>query len=348
MNLTKIDLFRYSIPFIRPLQLLGTCHTHRTGLILQIWDDANQWGWGEIAPFPGLHPETLAEAQNQLIKWMQAPDNTEDSALYPTVRFGVESARWHLNARRHGTSMARWIQPDASSRIYINGLITLSDDIEPKVSDLLSAGYRSIKMKVGQLPLQEDIARVKQVGLCLQGRATLRLDANRAWTFDQAIEFMRGIDPVPVEYIEEPLIDPTLLPKFAKKTAVPVALDESLLNITSLNDIPYLDTAAVIIIKPSVVGGIAKTLDFFRIARDRGIQVVISSAFHTSVGLAAEANLAACLQTNIPMGLDTSKWLQTDVLLARFISNQGCLDLANINCYNLLNLDVLEEISCRN
>ncbi len=107
---------------------------------------------------------------------------------------------------------------------------------------------------------------------------------------------------------------------------MPIALDETLPE-TDFTTLSLPNGIVALILKPSVLGGIEKTMQFATYAQNSGIKAVISSAFQSGIGLAAAANLAACMnQQDVPAGLDTYKWLAEDVLAERFTTKDGCVD----------------------
>ncbi len=180
-----------------------------------------------------------------------------------------------------------------------------------------SAGYAAVKLKVGRRPVEEDVELVRAVKEELGDTVVLRLDANRAWSLEEAERFVRGVAGLPFEFIEEPLADPAQLPVLVRETGVRVALDESLAGMQpgALEAHSYARAA---VIKPTLVGGLSRTLRFAKRATLLGMKPVISSAYETGVGTAALAALAAGVGgEEVPAGLDTYRQLAGDVLRPR-------------------------------
>jgi O-succinylbenzoate synthase len=179
------------------------------------------------------------------------------------------------------------------------------------------AGYETVKLKVGGRSVEEDIGLVCALVGVLGDGVSLRLDANRAWEFEQAMEFARGVAGVRFEYVEEPLADPAQLPVLVRETGVPVALDESLAGMQpgALEGHSYARAA---VLKPTLVGGLSLTLRFAKRATLLGMEPVISSAYETGVGTTALVALAAGVGGGtVPAGLDTYRRLAGDVLRPR-------------------------------
>ena len=100
MTFFRWKLYHYSLPLTEPLSLLGHEMRVRTGLILRLHveDDRNpvdnNFGEGEIAPLPGMHLETLSEAEIQIQNYLSGNfHNTSRSAnLFGSVNFGLDMA----------------------------------------------------------------------------------------------------------------------------------------------------------------------------------------------------------------------------------------------------------------
>jgi o-succinylbenzoate synthase len=175
-----------------------------------------------------------------------------------------------------------------------------------------------VKLKVGGRAVEEDVELVRALNEELDDTVALRLDANRAWSLEEAERFVLSTSGLRFEYVEEPLADPAHLPSFATTCGVPVALDESLVGMEpeALEDHGY---ARAVVLKPTLLGGISRTLRFADVASRLGTKPVISSAYETGVGTAALISLAAVHTggEGIPAGLDTYRRLAKDVLRPR-------------------------------
>lgn len=341
MKITDIDVFRYTLPLVKPLLMPGQTLAEREGLIIRIGDEFGHTGLGEIAPFPGLHSEDLPAAREQMpgirdvLAGRTLPENLHQLnggfekwlgryRLFPSVQFGIESAVLGLLANAAGKPLCALLCPKYRRRISLNGLLTGSKpEVIAQARHLVREGYRALKLKVGRGSIENDIDMVREVRALLPEAVSLRLDANRAWSLENAVMFGKALSGCEIEYIEEPLENPEGLEKFYLATRMPFAFDESFAQ-TSPDKIQSIKGLAAFILKPGMLGGLERTMQFARIAEKFGLISVISSAFHSGVGLAAEVCLAACLnQSDIPMGFDTYQWLQEDVLIERFKVTNG-------------------------
>jgi len=328
MKLAGFDLFRFSLPLRRPLMLGDTTLHRREGLLLRLSGDDGAEGWGESAPLPGFSRESLHQAivQMRLLAWSMIGREVTDDwtdrdgavgreleriAPAPSVRFGLELAVWNLCATRSGKS---WPELSAGQRwVPVNGLLSGSwNEVLEEARRMENAGYGAVKLKVGARTVAEDVRLVRKLVKELDDAISLRLDANRAWGYEQAAEFLRGAPRF--EYLEEPLADPAGLPRLVREFGAPVGLDESLVGMEPevLEEHRY---ARAVVLKPTLLGGISNTLRMAERALRLGMVPVVSSAYESGVGTAALVALAAGIGEHpVLAGLDTYRALADDVL----------------------------------
>jgi len=326
MKLARFDLYRYKLPFSQPLTLKGNTLRHREGFLLRLSGDDGSVGWGETAPLPGFSDESPDQAAEQL-RWLagsmigrEATDDwvgpygefaRELEGIAPSVRFGFELAIWNLYGVSFGRPLQELVKPSPRAVVPVNGLLSgPPSEILEQARHLRDAGYLSVKLKVGARTVAEDATLVRALGEELGAGISLRLDANRAWGYEEAAEFL--LDAACFEYIEEPLADPARLPELVREFGVPVALDESLVG-TEPEELEAF--AVAFVLKPTLLGGVSRTLRVAERALRLGVTPVISSAYESGVGTAALVALAAGIgDCPVPAGLDTYRIMAEDVL----------------------------------
>ncbi len=308
-----------------PLTLKGATLHHREGLLVELRREDGATGWGEASPLPGFSRESLDDAARRLHglaaaavgrETLEIPPGVEltRGASAPSADFGFELATRNLYAKVQGKSLSEVLSPRLRDRVPVNGL--LSGPAERVLEDaarMRRAGYEAVKLKVGGRGVGEDAELVRAVKREL-GAVRLRLDANRAWGFEEAKEFARLVGGVGYEYVEEPLSDPAGLARLAREHGVPVALDESLvgMEVVELERYRY---ARAVVIKPTLLGGISHALRLAGRATELGITSVVSATYETGVGMLALVALAASVGgSEVPAGLDTYRRLAADVL----------------------------------
>ncbi len=351
----SIALLPYRLPLIRPLQLMGVTINERTGILLRVSDSHDNNGIGEVAPFPGLHRETYADAHEQLNAFKQLWTRKEmpqhllplkdgfekwlgEKQFSPSVRYGIELAMLNLFANQQGKSLADLLGENPRETVSLNGLLAGSlNEMDAQLAQLIDEGFRRIKIKVARKSIAEEIGFVQAVNRQLPADVMIRLDANRRWSLQDAIAFGKGVADCRIEYIEEPVSAPEAIPDFYEACKLPVALDESL-DDCPIEQIPWSPAIRALVIKPSVIGSIEKTVQLGNLARERNALSVISCAFYSSVGLAAAASIASVLNDqDVPCGLGTYKWLQEDISQPSFRAVKGKIDVKDVwkHCQNI-------------
>jgi len=349
MSLCRWKLFHYSLPLTEPLYLLGHEMHERTGLILRLHDEndgtsvGDNYGDGEIAPLPGMHPETLSEAETQIRDYLSGNSLpvTCSAALFGSVNFGLDMAlrtmfqnpnvsKFHSFKETAGND-PKPSKIDFKGQIFpVNGLAVGSGTVlEMECEELRNGGFKAVKLKVGRLTILQDIERVRLARKILGDEIALRLDANRAWEWEDALKFAEAVQDFNIEYCEEPLLDSNKLEKLHLQTGMPLALDETLWYApTPKSDTPAkhvsLSGIRALILKPSILGGWNNTKMWIEHAQKNGIHCVLSSCFESGLGLNWIAFMAnELLSEKFPAGLDTSKWFEQDLIEPRFLIQNG-------------------------
>jgi O-succinylbenzoate synthase len=358
MKIDEISIYKYQLPFVQPVQIGNTQLSNRTGAILCVKTNTDLHGFGEAAPLPGLQKEPLKNVTKQLMEvkssligihiheWFEVIDNLYmKEKLFPCVQFGIESALLNIIEQVKVSGQRLKLPEVGNNKIYVNILATGNKTtILRKVRKGLSENYRSIKVKVGRNSLEEDIELVRTIHKVIGNKVSLRLDANQAWEFEEAMTFANAVEDLAIEYIEEPLKNPEDLFILYKKTGLPIALDECLKEM-SPDSFQSKGWVKVLILKPVVIGSVQKTLQYIDIGKRTGVKTVISDTFHTGVGLAFLIRLASIIDKPTPMGFDTYNWLDGDILVERLPVKDGCFDLKTaMNLCNKINFSKLEYV----
>lgn len=272
-------------------------------------------GLGEVSFIPGLSVEDPHEIEIQLdhvCKLISRGELDPNAKLpnLPGVGFALETAWVDMNQGGQ-----RLLFPSDFTRglkgIPTNGLIWMGDSfqIKQQIREKLDLGFRVLKMKVGALELETEIEILRDIRAQYKAaELEIRLDANGAWSFEQAPEILQRFAEFGIHSIEQP-ISPGQTGEMAELCAgkvIPIALDEELIGISSTRErAGLLDqiNPAYVILKPGLIGGFTEAEDWIGLAEVRGIGWWITSALESSVGLNAIAQWTYSLDVTIPQGL---------------------------------------------
>jgi O-succinylbenzoate synthase len=188
-------------------------------------------------------------------------------------------------------------------------------------------GCRTAKVKVAEpgQSLAEEQARLEAVRDALGPGGRIRVDANGAWSVDEAVTAIGLLDRAAggLEYVEQPCATVEDLAAVRRRVTVPIAADESIRRAEDPYRVRDLAAADVAVLKVQPLGGVRACL---RIAEDIGLPVVVSSALESSVGIAAGVALAAALpELPYACGLATVQLLTDDVAVHPLLPVDGAL-----------------------
>lgn len=210
--------------------------------------------------------------------------------------------------------------------------------VEPdQVADVLSpfGSFGSVKIKVAEAgqSLNDDIARVQRVR-DLYPDARIRLDANAGYTTEQTMEVARALKGFDLEYIEQPVKSiPELkeLRVWLSEEQIPlkVAVDESIRKASDPLLVAREQAADIAVIKVQPLGGIRRAM---AIASESGLEIVVSSALETSIGICHGLHLAAAMPNlNYDCGLATARLLGGDIVDSPLVPVGGSIELREVS-----------------
>jgi O-succinylbenzoate synthase len=191
-----------------------------------------------------------------------------------------------------------------------------------------SGGCRTAKVKVAEpgQGLDDDVARVAAVRDALGPQGRLRVDANGAWSVEEAVAALAELASFELEYAEQPVATVEELRDLRMKTDVAVAADESIRRARDPLRVVELEAADVVVVKVQPLGGVRACL---ALAEQVGLPVVVSSALESSVGLYAGVALAAALpELSYDCGLATTAMLAGDLVRAPVAVADGAVSVA--------------------
>ena len=313
--ITAVHLRPYALPLVRPWVAASATLTVRRGILVGVTASDGATGWGDCAPLPSSGDaghDQVSEALKRAAALLPAR-TVEDAAAaiaalaVPEIRWGLETAVMGLLARRQGLPLVRLLGgPATATGIAVNAALgPLDAGCAQRAGAALERGFRLGKIKVGLAAVHDELRALRALNHHLEGRMRLRLDARR---------FLAGLSDLPMDGIEEPLAAPTLdgLARLQDSVPFAVAIDESL---AELGAGAVLATGAVrrLVLKPARIGGMGRILDLAATARDRGVEIVLTSVVESAIGVTAAAHLAAALPRPAAHGLATCEWLAEDV-----------------------------------
>ena len=324
----------YRLQFKRPGGTSRGVLTEKETFLLCI-EDGDQWGIGECAVFRGLSADDRPDYRDRL-QWacdhIQLGLETLRAELleWPSLVFGLEQAFRSLQAED-----PMELYPSEfleGTGLPINGLVWMGTQefMQEQIEEKLAEGYRCLKLKIGALDWASELALLRGLRERYpKERLELRVDANGAFTPEEAEEKLNTLAAFQLHSIEQPIRagQPELLADLCRRSPVPIALDEELIGCYTAGEAQRLLSEirpAYIVLKPSLIGGYKASESWIRLAEALGIGWWVTSALESNIGLNAIAQWTAQLGITMPQGLGTGA-LFTNNIDSPLLTDGGCL-----------------------
>ena len=317
MKLVAATLYALRIPFVESFSHSARERRWSDSVVVRVRDDAGAEGFGEGSPRPYVTGETVESMLDHLASelWPRVahrevppaddleavdlwlPETHIAGPLAPHAsRAAFEMAVLDCTLRRAGRPLGALMPPRRQCVTY-SGVVTAGPVARAvqHARQMRTIGLRHIKLKVG---FEDDVARVTLVLEALGPEASLRLDANGAWTFERAVEVLTAVAHLGIAAVEQPLPRGPVegLARLRQAVPVPIMVDESLVTRTDAEALIAARAADFFNVRVSKCGGIARSRALASAALAAGVGVQVGSQVgETAILSAAGRHLAAAL-----------------------------------------------------
>ena len=320
----KIDIEERVLHFKQPAGTSRGVYTERRIWLVTI-SDGERIGVGECAPLPNLSCDDIPNYTEVLRRFCDEVERTgelDTEALrdYPSMLFGLETALMDVRCKMEdGRSL---LFDNAFSRgevgIPINGLVWMGsfEEMRERIEQKLAQGFHCVKLKIGAIDFDAELELVRRIRERFSlHEVELRVDANGAFPFEEALYKMELLSQFALHSIEQPIKAKQWanMAELCRESPLPIALDEELIGVNDPDQkrqMLNIIRPRYIILKPSLHGGMMGVREWIDIANDMGIGSWITSALESNIGLNAIAQLAADIygpHIRMPQGLGTGQ-----------------------------------------
>ncbi|MDG1731262.1 MAG: mandelate racemase/muconate lactonizing enzyme family protein [Algibacter sp.] len=304
MKITKIETFVLKDTLSKSFFFSQWEYSERCICVVKVTASNGTYGWGE-----GYGPATVLEAgikmlepmvighnplENEVI-WNNMYRKTLDFARRGTLVASISAidiAIWDLKGKILGLPISTLlggahrdkVKPYATG-LYFTCKTNPSKDFEKEAAQYIAQGFKAIKMKVG-LGIKEDYKHVKKMREIIGDDIELMVDSNHAYSFREAVQLAKKIEPFDISWFEEPL-SPEFYEQYSElrtKTSIPISGGEC--EYLRFGFHQLLRTKSVDIIQPDICacGGITEAKRIAALASTYGIDV-IPHTWGTAIGL---------------------------------------------------------------
>lgn len=274
-------------------------------------------GVGECGMFRGLSSDDRPDFEEKL-QWvcqnihLGLDPLLKELVEFPSIQFGLEMAFLDLESKT-----AFELFPSKFTRgddaIPINGLIWMGSEafMREQITSKIEEGFSCIKLKIGAIDFQTELDLLKSIRTHFSAAdIELRVDANGAFSPNEALEKLKRLSDYHLHSIEQPIKQGQVeeMSRLCQTTPIDIALDEELIGVfdgSEKYDLLQTIQPQYIILKPTLVGGFHGSNAWIEAANAGGIRYWITSALESNVGLNAIAQWTYTLQSDRPQGLGT-------------------------------------------
>ena len=295
----------------------------------RIWlvtiSDGERIGVGECAPLPNLRCDDIPNYTEVLRRFCDEVERTgelDTEALrdYPSMLFGLETALMDVRCKMEDGRSLLFDTPFSRGEvgIPINGLVWMGsfEEMRERIEQKLAQGFHCVKLKIGAIDFDAELELIKRIRERFSlHEVELRVDANGAFPFEEALYKMELLSQFALHSIEQPIKAKQWanMAELCRESPLPIALDEELIGVNDPDQkrqMLNIIRPRYIILKPSLHGGMMGVREWIDIANDMGIGSWITSALESNIGLNAIAQLAADIygpHIRMPQGLGTGQ-----------------------------------------
>ncbi|WP_257668104.1 mandelate racemase/muconate lactonizing enzyme family protein [Parapedobacter tibetensis] len=305
MIIKSIEIYRLSIRIV-PFSIATGTMRHAQNVFIRVHTDNGLYGVGECSAFPTIVGETqetclvMARDFARIWKGKDASDITgrlNDLNQYcsdnTTIKSAFDMALHDLGAKNAETPLylflggsARPIQTDITI-----GIGTVEEMTATAIA-YAKQGACEIKVKLGK-NVEEDIRRISSIRQAIGSTIKIRLDANQGWSFDDTVKALTAMEPMDIEFCEQPMgsWNDHLLPALMAAVSIKIMADESCYDAHDAERLIRTQSCDYINIKLAKSGGIHEAMKIHDVAYRNGIPCMIGGMLESRLALTANLHL---------------------------------------------------------
>ncbi len=298
-RIEAVEIYRTEIPLTVPYKVSKWTFTAFDPLIASIRMRDGRIGWGEATITEGYAVgETPQTGWTFLQAWgerLVGRDLAEAHALLEPEILANSHAASILITALETIERSPLLTIDAPAAVPL--LVPVNemdpDRVDAEVEGHIGAGFGTLKVK-GGFDVGADLARVAAIQRALNGKATIRLDANQAFSDGEGRRFAAALDPTNIELFEQPCDkgDWAANAAVAAVSTVPVMLDESIYGIPEIERAAKVPGVGFVKVKLKKLGSLVHLEAALKRIAELGLTPVLGDGTATDISCWMEAAVA--------------------------------------------------------
>jgi L-alanine-DL-glutamate epimerase-like enolase superfamily enzyme len=319
LKIRDVEIYYFDIALVEPFTIsLGTV-TSTNGVLIRVLTDAGTVGLGESCPFQPITGETqetniaVARSIRDMLKGkdplaIEAANRMFGPFLHsnPSIVAAYDMALYDILGKAAGRPVFRLLGGDKTTfETDITTGIDTTEKMVQSAKDHVAAGFRTLKIKMGHDP-DEDVTHLRAIREAVGNDIALRVDANQGFTVPQAIYALKKIEPLGIQFCEQPVVltDTPGLRQVREESPIPIMADEALFYPTDAIKLIKADACDYFNIKLMKAGGMTNSLKISMIAEAANIRCMLGCMNETRLALTAAAHVHAAQRNIVFADLD--------------------------------------------
>jgi len=342
LKITDIEIFLFDIPLTSPFRIAIGEMTAANDLLIRIRTDQGVVGLGEACPFPPITGETQATnaaAAISIRDMLIGKDPLAIDALLreigplvhsnPSAVAAFDMALHDILGKVAGLPLFRLL--GGTKNTFETDITTSLDTLESMTAEskkYADMGYKTLKVKVGLDP-DEDFARLSAIRAAVGRGVAIRIDANQGWTVPQAVYALRKMEPLAIEFCEQPVLASDTAGLKAVRSQSPIAImaDEALFGPADAIKLIRAEACDTFNIKVMKAGGLLNSIRIAHIADAANMRCMVGCMLESKLALTAAAHVVASQANIVYADLDGNSEHVTDPIIDGMMVKAGVLTL---------------------
>lgn len=328
LRVENVEAFVFRAPIAKPVRTsFGEMHD-RPAVFVRVTDSEGAVGWGEVwCNFPACGAEHRARLVETVMKPLllgrafKGPEEAFSFLSQRTVVLAIQSgepgpiaqaiagidlALWDLCARRASQPLWRYLGGQSGQiKVYASGINP--EQPQDTIAACKAEGFTAFKLKIG-FGADKDISNLRDIRRAFGSDMPLMVDANQAWTLDEAKDITPRLTEFGLTWLEEPLRADRPFSDWNALASVcqtPLAAGENLIGESAF--FQMLDQTPVSVMQPDIAkwGGISGCWPVIQAIQAAG-KLYCPHYLGAGVGLLASAHLLAAVGGNGLLEIDSN------------------------------------------
>jgi L-Ala-D/L-Glu epimerase len=331
MKISNIEVYKSKIKLKVPFVIsLGTLY-YAENIIVRIKTDEGIVGFGECSPFLTINGESIdtcfvvAKYLSQgLIQKnpleIESCVNAMDAIIFgnSSIKSAFDMALHDIAAQYANLPLYAFLGGENNKHFMTDYTISIGnkEDMANDAQWIQDQGFKFIKVKVGK-GKEKDVASIQAIREKIGYEIPIRIDANQAWSVDEAIEVLTALKDYNIQHCEEPIArwDFMNLQKVKNYSPITIMADECCCDHNDAKRLIDLKACDAFNIKLGKSSGLFKAQKIIKLAEEANIKLQIGGFFESRLGFSAAAHLALTSPNVLFCDFDTPLMCEEDPVI---------------------------------